>query len=76
MISVFLAIKLIDKYLRLLTITMFALLIIAMLTLLIFGKVKGVGHFAFFIWGLSFGPLVTLMQAAVSRQVKNAKAGK
>ncbi|NYR11164.1 MFS transporter [Pseudoalteromonas sp. MIP2626] len=73
MISVFLAIKLIDKYLRLLTITMFALLIIAMLTLLIFGKVKGIGHFSFFIWGLSFGPLVTLMQAAVSRQVKNAK---
>lgn len=72
-ISVFLAIKLIDKYLRLLTIIMFALLIIAMLTLLIFGKVKGVGHFSFFIWGLSFGPLVTLMQAAVSRQVKNAK---
>lgn len=73
MISVFLAIKLIDKYLRLLTITMFALLIVSMLTLLMFGKVKGVGHFAFFIWGLSFGPLVTLMQAAVSRQVKNAK---
>lgn len=30
-------------------------------------------HFAFFLWGLSFGPLVTLFQAAVSRQVDEAK---
>ncbi|WP_227875081.1 MFS transporter [Oceanisphaera profunda] len=73
MISVLLAIKLTDKYLRLLTITMFALLIISMITLLMFGRTIGVGHVAFFLWGLSFGPLVTLMQAAVSRQVENAK---
>ncbi|WP_372761417.1 MFS transporter [Pseudoalteromonas sp.] len=73
LLSVLLAIKLIDQYLRLLTITMFALLIIAMLTLLMLGSSTAAGYFAFFIWGLSFGPLVTLMQAAVSRQVENAK---
>ena len=52
---------------------MFALLIISMLIFLMFGKTSGMGHFAFFLWGLSFGPLVTLLQAAVSRQVDSAK---
>lgn len=73
LISVLLAIKLTDKYLRLLTISMFALLIISMLIFLMFGRTTGMGHFAFFLWGLSFGPLVTLLQAAVSRQVDSAK---
>ena len=40
---------------------------------LLFGGTSGLGHFAFFLWGLSFGPLVTLLQAAVSRQVETAK---
>lgn len=71
--SVLLAIKYTDKYLKLLTIAMFALLIISMLIFLMFGKTSGMGHFAFFLWGLSFGPLVTLLQAAVSRQVDSAK---
>lgn len=73
LISVLLAIKYTDKHLRLLTIAMFALLIISMAVLLMFGGTKGWGHFAFFLWGLSFGPLVTLLQAAVSRQVETAK---
>lgn len=72
-ISVLLAIKYTDKYLRLLTIAMFALLIVAMAVFLFFGNVLGLGHLAFFLWGLSFGPLVTLLQAAVSRQVETAK---
>ena len=38
-----------------------------------FGSITGIGHIAFFLWGLSFGPLVTLLQAAVSRQVESAK---
>lgn len=38
-----------------------------------FGSITGIGHVAFFLWGLSFGPLVTLLQAAVSRQVESAK---
>ena len=28
---------------------------------------------AFFLWGLAFGPLVTMYQTAVSRQVEEAK---
>jgi predicted MFS family arabinose efflux permease len=73
LISVLLAIKYTDKYLRLLTIAMFALIIISMLIFLMFGSTTGMGHFAFFLWGVSFGPLVTLLQAAVSRQVETAK---
>ena len=73
LISVLLAIKYTDKYLRLLTIAMFALIIISMVIFLLFGGTKGIGHFAFFLWGVSFGPLVTLLQAAVSRQVDTAK---
>ena len=73
LISVLLAIKYTDQYLRLLTIAMFGLLIISMSVFLLFGGTSGMGHFAFFLWGLSFGPLVTLLQAAVSRQVETAK---
>lgn len=73
LISVLLAIKYTDKHLRLLTVSMFALLIISMVIFLLFGRTTGIGHFAFFLWGLSFGPLVTLLQAAVSRQVETAK---
>ncbi|SHF44390.1 Predicted arabinose efflux permease, MFS family [Salegentibacter echinorum] len=73
LISVLLAIKYTDKHLRLLTIAMFALIIISMFIFLTFGGTTGIGHFAFFLWGVSFGPLVTLLQAAVSRQVETAK---
>lgn len=73
LISVLLAIKYTDKHLRLLTVSMFALLILSMIVFLTFGRTTGMAHFAFFLWGLSFGPLVTLLQAAVSRQVETAK---
>src|SRR5690606_40378213 len=73
LISVLIAIKYTDKYLRLLTIAMFGLIIISMVIFLIYGGTKGMGHFAFFLWGVSFGPLVTLLQAGVSRQVETAK---
>ncbi|SEA22138.1 MFS transporter [Bizionia paragorgiae] len=73
LISVLIAIKYTDKYLRLLTIAMFGLIIISMVIFLLFGGTTGMGHFAFFLWGVSFGPLVTLLQAAVSRQVETAK---
>ncbi|KAA3638899.1 MAG: MFS transporter [Proteobacteria bacterium] len=73
LISVLLAIKFTDKYLRELTIAMFALLIVSMVFILMLGKTFGMAHVAFFMWGLSFGPLVTLLQAAVSRQVSKAK---
>jgi predicted MFS family arabinose efflux permease len=73
LVSVLLAIKYTDAYPRLLTIAMFTLLIISMAIFLLFGKITGIAHFAFFLWGLSFGPLVTLFQAAVSKQVESAK---
>ncbi|WP_026810556.1 MFS transporter [Arenibacter latericius] len=73
LISVLLAIKHTDKHLRLLTILMFGLLIISMVIFLTLGKTTIMGYSAFFLWGLSFGPLVTLLQAAVSRQVDTAK---
>ncbi|WP_299399625.1 MFS transporter [uncultured Gelidibacter sp.] len=73
LISVLLAIKYTDQHLRVLTIAMFGLLIMSMAMFLLLGGVTGMGHVAFFIWGLSFGPLVTLLQAAVSRQVETAK---
>lgn len=73
LISVLLAIKYTDKYLRLLTVAMFGLLIVSMGIFLLFGGIIGIAHFAFFLWGLSFGPLVTLLQAAVSMQVESAK---
>lgn len=73
LISVLLAIKYTDKHLRLLTIAMFVMLILSMFLFLIYGRIAGIAHFAFFLWGLSFGPLVTLLQAAVSRQVNSAK---
>lgn len=72
LISVLLAIKYTDKYLRLLTVAMFGLLIVSMFIFLLFGGMIGVAHFGFFLWGISFGPLVTLLQAAVSRQVETA----
>src|SRR5690554_1947794 len=73
LISVLLAIKYTDQYLRQLTVAMFGLLIFAMLLFIVFGGIKGVGHLGFFLWGISFGPLVTLFQAAVSKQVETAK---
>lgn len=73
LISVLLAIRFTDKHLRSLTIGMFLLLVLSMLTLRVSNAFPGAGYFAFFLWGLSFGPLVTLFQAAVSRQVTQAK---
>ncbi|MEJ5963337.1 MFS transporter [Pedobacter immunditicola] len=73
LISVLIAIKYTDKYLRLLTVGMFALLVISMIIILMFGGITGIAHFAFFLWGLSFGPLVTLLQTAVSKQAETAK---
>ena len=73
LLSVVIAIKHTDNHLQLLTILMFALLILAMTIFLVFGGTIGIAHFGFFLWGISFGPLVALFQAAVGRQVEKAK---
>lgn len=73
LISVLLAVKYTDRYLQQLTVLMFLLLAVSMALFIIFRGMPGVSHFAFFLWGLSFGPVVTLFQAAVGRQVDQAK---
>ena len=73
LLSVVIAIKYTDNHLQLLTILMFALLAIAMTIFLLFGGAMGISHFGFFLWGVSFGPLVALFQTAVGRQVEKAK---
>ena len=73
LLSVGIAIKYTDDHLQLLTILMFALLILAMAIFLVFGGAMGIAHFGFFLWGISFGPLVALFQTAVGRQVDKAK---
>lgn len=73
LLSVGIAIKYTDDHLQLLTILMFALLIVAMAIFLLFGGAFGISHFGFFLWGVSFGPLVALFQTAVGRQVDKAK---
>lgn len=73
LISIIIATKYIDKYLRELTVMMFAFLGVSMLIFYFFKGASGISHLGFFLWGLSFGPLVTLFQAAVGNQVEHGK---
>ncbi len=73
LISIVIATKYIDMYLRELTVLMFAFLGVAMLIFYFFKGTTGISHLGFFLWGLSFGPLVTLFQAAVGNQVEHGK---
>ncbi len=72
-ISVIVSARYIDAYLRPLIVVMLAVGAIAMAMLLLFGGTAGISHLAFFLWGLAFGPLVTMYQTAVSKQVEKAK---
>ena len=73
-LSVVLSAKIIDSHLRGLIVAMLACGVGAMLLFVVLGGTNGVSHVAFFLWGLAFGPLVTMYQAAVSKQVEEAKA--
>ena len=72
-ISVVVSAKYIDAYLRPLIVVMLAIGGISMAMFLAFRGTIGVSHLAFFLWGLAFGPLVTMYQTAVSKQVEEAK---
>src|SRR5690606_11516213 len=72
-ISVLLAARFIDAWLRGLIVAMLALGAISMLLLLAFAGIPGIAHLAFFLWGISFGPLVTMYQAAVARRVDRGR---
>lgn len=73
-ISVVLSAKVIDNWLHGLIVSMLALGAVSMALFLAFGGTWGVSHLAFFLWGVAFGPLVTMYQTAVSKQVSNGKA--
>lgn len=72
-ISVIASAKYIDTYLRPLIVVALAVGGISMAMFLAFRGTTGISHAAFFLWGLAFGPLVTMYQTAVSKQVESAK---
>ena len=72
-ISVVVSAKYIDAHLRPLIVSMLAVGAASMAMLLAFGGAIVISHAAFFLWGLAFGPLVTMYQTAVSIQVEEAK---
>ncbi len=72
-ISVVLSAKYIDAHLRPLIVVMLGIGGLSMALFLAFKGMAGVSHIAFFLWGLAFGPLVTMYQTAVSKQVEKAK---
>jgi predicted MFS family arabinose efflux permease len=72
-ISVIVSAKYIDAHLRPLIVVMLAIGGISMGMFLAFKGTIVVSHGAFFLWGLAFGPLVTMYQTAVSKQVEKAR---
>jgi predicted MFS family arabinose efflux permease len=72
-ISVILSAKYIDAHLRPLIVVTLGVGGISMAMLLVFKGTIVISHVAFFLWGLAFGPLVTMYQAAVSKQVEKAR---
>ncbi len=73
-ISVMAAMKYTDTALRKFTAIMFALGAIGLGAIFFLPGNHIVCYVAFFIWGISFGPLVTMLQAAVANQSSSAKA--
>lgn len=72
-LSVLLAARVVDRYLGPLTVFMLTLAFAAMLLLIGFKGTFIVSHAAFFMWGISFGALVSIFQTAVTWQVETGK---
>jgi len=72
-VSVVIFARYIDQHLQTLIIIMIGLGALSMAMFILLGGTYGVAHLAFFLWGLAFGPLVTMFQAAVSNQIESAK---
>lgn len=72
-ISVFGSARYVDAHLGSLIVSMLVTGAVSMLLFLMFAGTPGVSHLAFLLWGVAFGPLVSMYQAAVSRQVDEAK---
>jgi predicted MFS family arabinose efflux permease len=72
-ISVVASAKYIDAYLRPMVVVMLGVGGIAMAMFLTFKGTVVISHVAFLLWGLAFGPLVTMYQTAVTKQVEQAR---
>lgn len=72
-VSVVVSARYIDQHLQALVVSMLGFGALSMLMFIVFRGTPGAAHIAFFLWGLSFGPVVTMFQAAVSKQTKSAK---
>ena len=72
-LSVAISAKYIDAHLRALIVVSLAAGGLSMVMFLAFRGTLAISHVAFFLWGLAFGPLVTMYQTAVSKQVDEAK---
>lgn len=73
LISVILAAKVVDSHLGILTVFMLTLAFVTMIVFINFKGMYIVSHISFLFWGISFGALVTIFQAAVTRQVETGK---
>lgn len=73
LVSVVLAGKFVDEYLGALTASMLIMALAAMLLFVAFRGTMIISHIAFFLWGVSFGALVTTFQTAVTRQIETGK---
>lgn len=73
-ISVFAAARFSDGHLRELITAMLGLGALAFVVFALTGSTPGVAHIAFIVWGFGFGALVSVFQAATTRQVKVGKA--
>ena len=72
-ISVVVSAKYIDAHLRPLIVLMLGIGALSLAMFLAFKGTIVVSHIAFFLWGLAFGPLVTMYQTAVTKQVDEAR---
>lgn len=72
-LSVLIAARVVDRYLGPLTVAMLTLAFVAMILLVGFKGAFLVSHLALFLWGISFGALVSIFQTAVTRQVETGK---
>lgn len=72
--SMMLAMKFTDSALRRFIAIMFGSGAVAMLGLYLFPATPWIAYMSFLLWGISFGPLVTMLQAAVARHSTTAKA--
>lgn len=73
LLSAFFSGKYSDSHLQQLIVGLLSAGAIAMTLFILFGGLPLISHAAFFIWGISFGSLVAIFQAAVTRQVKASK---